>query len=107
MRRPHYLYHVTTPENAEKILRDGLKRIRDPWVYLSERPTSWWHPGLDVLRVRITGLKGDMTTFDRPGLDEIMYWGDINPERISRADGLIPRRYRQKLEREYRSTEDR
>ena len=100
MRRVHYLYHATTPENAEKILRDGLLRQNKPWVYMSEKPTSWWLPGLDLLRIRITGLKENMQTF-LPELDEILYFGDINPARINRADDAIPRRYAQMMYQKY------
>lgn len=95
MRRKHYLYHVTTPENAKSILQIGLMRQRAPFVCLSENPTSWWQPGMDVLRIRITGLKGDMRTW-LPDSDEINYWGDINPERISVYTAKLPRRFIQK-----------
>lgn len=80
MGRKQLLYHATTPDCAKKILQEGLKRQNKPWVYLSEDPKSWWQPGLALLQVRITGLKGDMRTF-LPELDEILYEGDINPER--------------------------
>lgn len=92
MHRKQYLYHATTPENAKAIRKEGLRRTRDPWVCLSEKPTSWWRPGLVVLRVRITGLKGEMRTW-LPESDEIMYWGDINPERIGKEDVKLPRRF--------------
>lgn len=100
MGRKQYLYHATTPDCAKKILREGLKRQNKPWVYMSEKPTSWWLPGLDLLRIRITGLKEDMRTF-LPEMDEILYFGDINPERINRADYAIPRRYAQMMYRKY------
>ena len=81
----HYLYHVTKPENVPLILRDGLKRKYEFAVYLSEKWDSWWKPGMAVLRIRIIGLnkKYEMRTF-LPELDEILVFGDINPERISR-----------------------
>lgn len=80
--RKHYLYHVTRPENVQTIMRDGLKRKNGFAVYMSENPYSWWTPGLAVLRVRITGLKG-LKTF-LPELDEILSFEDISPLRISR-----------------------
>lgn len=80
-----YLYHVTEPENVQSILRTGLRRDgsrrRTIAIYLSENPRSWYQPGKVVLRVRIEGLTGDMTTF-LPEQDEILYWGDIEPDRI-------------------------
>lgn len=95
MGRKQYLYHATTKENAKSILRNGLNRQVAPFVCLSEKPTSWWIPGLEVLRVRITGLKGEMHTW-LPESDEITYWGDINPERISVYTDRLPRRFVQK-----------
>ena len=81
----HYLYHVTKPENVPSILRGGLKRKYEFAVYLSEKWDSWWKPGMAVLRIRTTGLNKEyeMRTF-LPELDEILVFGDINPERISR-----------------------
>ncbi len=99
MPRKQILYHATTPENAEEIRKDGLCRMRSPFVCLSEKPTSWWKPGLVVLKVRITGLTGEMKTW-LPESDEINYWGDINPERISRKDVVLPRRFVQNHFRE-------
>ena len=81
----HYLFHVTKKENVREILNNGLKRKYEFAVYLSENWDSWWKPGMAVLRIRITGLnkKYEMRTF-LPELDEILVFGDINPERISR-----------------------
>ena len=97
--RKQYLYHATTPEAAAKIRNEGLKRQNKPWVYLSERPTSWWQPGLVVLRVRITGLKHEM--YHWKDLDEILACGDINPERISCENVVLPRRFVQNWERNH------
>ena len=87
-----FLFHVTTEENANEIMKNGLKRINSPFVCLSENPKSWWKPGLKVLKVRITGLKGEMKTW-LPESDEINYWGDINKERISDYTDKLPRRF--------------
>lgn len=101
MGRKQILYHATTPENAEKIRREGLKRQNKPWVYLSENPISWWRPGRVVLKVRITGLNYEM--YKTGELDEILICGDINPERISREDVRLPRRYIQRFMSRYYS----
>ena len=93
MGRKQILYHSTTSENAEKIMREGLKRKNGFCVYMSENPLSWWKPGLVVLRIRITGLKELHTNL--PELDEILYFDDISPERIS-GKYEIPRRILQK-----------
>lgn len=77
-----YLYHITSPANVWSILNFGLTRKYGWAVYLCENPRSWWSPGMAVLRVRITGLKGEFKTFGES--DEIMYLGDIRPGRISR-----------------------
>lgn len=81
MGRKQYLYHVTPKENTKMILREGLKRKNGFCVYLSERPFSWWEPGMDILRVRITGLK-ELHISPTEGLDEILCFEDINPLRI-------------------------
>lgn len=95
--RKHYLYHVTKPENVPSILREGLKRKNGFAVYLSESPYSWWNPGLAVLRVRITGLKG-LKTF-LPELDEILSFEDISPLRISQW--LVPKSAYKKYKAEH------
>lgn len=81
----HYLYHVTKQENVPSILRNGIKRKYEFAVYLSEKWDSWWKPGMAVFRVRITGLNKEfeMRTF-LPELDEILVFGDVPPERVSR-----------------------
>ena len=94
MGRKQYLYHATTPENAKSILREGLLRKNGFCVYMSESPTAWLQPGLVVLKVRITGLK-DLHTFGSPGLDEILCFEDIPPQRISKWE--MPRRLLQKM----------
>lgn len=99
MGRKQYLYHATTPDNAEKIRREGLKRQNKPWVYLSEEPTSWWQPGLVVFRVRITGLKYEM--YHWKDIDEILVCGDISPERIAKQDERLPRRFVQNWEKNH------
>lgn len=92
-----YLYHVTPKENAQSIMVDGLKR-KGFAVYLSEKPYSWYVPGMSIFKVRITGLKHKMTTF-LPESDEVLVWGDIPAERVflCNASDVIPRRIFQKL----------
>ena len=81
----HYLYHVTKQENIPSIIREGIKRKYGFAVYLSENWGSWWKPGMAVFRVRITGLNKlyQIGKLDE-NLDEILVFGDINPERVSR-----------------------
>jgi len=80
MKRKRYLYHVTKPENVGNIIKYGLLRSYSDHtafaIYLSENPKSWYQPGLDILRVDISGLPQEMTTF-LPESDEVLYWGDI------------------------------
>ena len=97
--RKQILYHATTPENAKIILQEGIKRKNGFAVYLSENPLSWWKPGMVVLRVRITGLKG-LHTF-LPESDEILSFEDISPLRIN-GEYKIPRR----MLRNYRKEKD-
>ena len=84
-----YLYHVSDEQNTKSILMDGLKRKNGFCIYLSEDPFSWWKPGMDIFRVRITGLKGLKTTI--PELDEILCFEDISALRVSR---FLPGRMR-------------
>lgn len=81
----HYLYHVTKKENIPSIIREGIKSKYGFAVYLSEKWDSWWKPGMAVLRVRMTGLNKlyQIGKLDE-NLDEILVFGDINPERVSR-----------------------
>ena len=81
----HYLYYVTKQENVPTIIREGIKRKYEFAVYLSEKWDSWWKPGMAVFRVRITGLnkKYKMHKINE-NLDEILVFGDVNPERVSR-----------------------
>ena len=69
----------------ESILKSGLRRDGSGRphiaIYMSENPRAWYRPGLVILTVRIDGLTGEMTTF-LPESDEILYWGDIEPERV-------------------------
>ena len=95
MGKKRYLYHVTKPENVGDILKFGLMRSKGGRttfaVYLSQNPLSWYQPGLDILRVDMSGLKPTQpaTTF-LPDSDEILYWGDI-PAWKSTKDGWKPR----------------
>lgn len=85
-RKHRYLYHATPQENVESIQLMGLKpgglHGQSFAVYLSESPISWVESGMSVLRVDTKGLTGNMTTFGEKELDEILYWGRIEPDRI-------------------------
>lgn len=87
-----FLYHVTPKENVQSILQNGLRR-KGFAVHLSEKPYSWYTPGLAIFKVRITGLRHEMTTF-LPESDEILVWGDIPAERVClvKANEVIPRK---------------
>lgn len=84
-KRKRFLYHVTNPENVESILQKGLLRgggkRQAAMVYLSEKPLSWWYPGAKILKVDIKNLMGEWSDF-LPGIDEVLFWGDIPAERI-------------------------
>lgn len=94
MKRKRYLYHVTKPENVGNILKFGLMRSMGSRttcaVYLSENPLSWYQPGLDILRVDISGLGGMKATTFLPESDEVLFWSDI-PAWRSTKDGWKPR----------------
>lgn len=94
------LYHVTPVENVESILQNGLKR-KGFAVYCSEKPYSWWKPGMAIFKVRVTGLKCDMSTF-LPESDEVLIWGDVSPERLflCKPIEVAPRRMYKNLHRE-------
>lgn len=92
--RKKFLYHVTSTENVENILKYGLVRERPEKrsiaVYLSEKPLSWYQPGLALLRVDISGLDDIHATTFLPESDEILFWGDIPP--IMVVDGAVKQR---------------
>jgi len=93
MQRKKYLFHVTSPENVENIIKTGLRRnVHRPTcaVYCSERPLSWYEDGLEILRLDITGLSNIHATTSLPEMDEIMFWGDIPPTKQTK-DGEKPR----------------
>lgn len=94
MKRKRYLYHVTAQENVPSIMLGGLKRgggIRQAAaVYLSEKPLSWYQPGLVVLKVDVSGLTSTPATTFLPDSDEVLFWGDIPAWKQSK-DGLISR----------------
>lgn len=81
VRRKRYLYHVTKPENVGSIIKNGLMRSMGCHttcgVYLSEKPLSWYQPGLDILRVDISGLSGIKASTFLPDSDEVIFWGNI------------------------------
>ena len=94
MKRKRYLYHVTKPENVGNIIKFGLMRSMGNRttcaIYLSEKPLSWYQPGLDILRVDISGLNGIKATTFLPDSDEVLFWDDI-PAWKSTKGGWQPR----------------
>lgn len=94
IKRKKYLYHVTQKENVQKIIKEGLKTSasnRTTWaVYLSEKPLSWYQKGLEILKVDVSGLKELEATTFLPESDEILFWGDIPPDKLTK-NGWINR----------------
>ena len=94
IRRKRYLYHVTEVKNVEKIIREGLRTSasnRTTWaVYLSEKPLSWYQDGLAILKVDVSGLKELEATTFLPESDEVLFWGDIPPYKLTK-NGYINR----------------
>ena len=92
--RKRYLYHVTEPKNVKGILRDGLRQSMGNRttcaVYLSENPTSWYQPGLEILRVDVSGLEEMKATTFLPDSDEVLFWGDISAWKMTKK-GWQPR----------------
>jgi len=89
MRRKRYLYHVTKPENVGSIIKDGLRVSMGDHtsfcVYLSENPLSWYQPGLDILRVDISGLQDILATTFLPESDEVIFWGNIPAWKLTKG----------------------
>lgn len=80
------LYHATSSENVESILKNGLLRCHDnhtsAFICLSEKPDSWFQVGQTLLSVDIDDLDCKITSWIPDGLDEVCVWGDIPPDRI-------------------------
>lgn len=88
MRRKRYLYHVTKPDTASQITKEGLRTSagnRTTFaVYLSEKPLSWYKDGLSILKVDISGLNGVHATTFLPDSDEVLFWGDIPAYKLTK-----------------------
>lgn len=97
-----FLWHVTPEENVKNILAEGLKR-KGFAVYCSENPESWWQPGMAIFKVRITGIKSEMTTF-LPELDEILILDDVPAGRLCQCKPteVFSRKLYKELCRRYR-----
>ena len=94
IKRKRFLYHVTPKKNVDKIIREGLRTSggdRTTWaVYLSEHPLSWYKDGLAILRVDVSGLEELKASTFLPTSDEVMFWGDIPPQKYTK-NGRIGR----------------
>lgn len=78
------LYHTTLKENLKSIKEKGLIPSKLGIVYLSEKPNSWWQgENYITLEVNMSNCKQKLTTFNMLELDEILCWGNIEPERIT------------------------
>lgn len=77
------LYHTTLKSNLDSIIKKGLIPSKIGIVYLSEKPNSWWQGKEYItLEIDMIGSKNKLTTFNNPDLDEILCWGNIEPNRI-------------------------
>ena len=77
------LYHTTLKSNLKSIQKEGLKPSKIGIVYLSEKADSWWQGDEYVtFEVDISGCPHRLTTFNEPDLDEILCWGNIEPNRL-------------------------
>ena len=83
-----YLFHITSSNNVNRIIKDGLKFNPDGrkrcYVYLSERPTSWIDKNnlanISILQVDISDLNfNEIETYWRPEIDEIIFTQEIPP----------------------------
>lgn len=87
-----YLFHVTDGMKVEKILSEGLIRgggeRKAIAVYMSKNPLSWWEAGKAILRIDTMDLIGEWSDF-LSECDEILYWGDIEKERITLYEPTI------------------
>lgn len=76
------LYHTTLKKNKDSIVKKGLIPSKIGIVYLSEKPNSWWQ-GDEYVTFEVDIKNTDkLTTFNEPGLDEILCWGKIEPNRL-------------------------
>ena len=77
------LYHTTLKSNINSIKEKGLLTKGIGIVYLSEKPNSWWQgEQYCTFEVDIKDMKNKLTTFNEPDLDEILCWGNIEPNRL-------------------------
>jgi len=76
------LYHTTPNENVESILKMGLVASSSGIVYLSEKADSWKEIGTTTFSVNMNDIGLRLSTFNDPDLDEVLCWGDIEPDRL-------------------------
>jgi RNA:NAD 2'-phosphotransferase (TPT1/KptA family) len=77
---PLILYHTTTPERAESILREGLSTNKNGWSYLSPKPDQWPNMGSTVLEIETGDAR--LTAFEDCEDWEVLCWSHIPPENI-------------------------
>ena len=77
------LYHTTLKKNIDSIKEKGLLAKGLGIVYLSEKPDSWWQgEQYCTFEVNIKDMENKLTTFNEPDLDEVLCWGNIEPNRL-------------------------
>lgn len=84
-----YLFHITSTNNKDNILKYGL--MRSNWyhenafgIYLCKDPINWISLHKDPIIVVINKNKLDINLFTIVdiGINEFIYWGDIKPDNI-------------------------
>lgn len=97
-RKCEKLYHVTTPECVDSILKDGLivqigenarlNGAEDPYVYLCyEKDVPFWMILLQrSVILEVTGFKGAMESFQYDGYAELMALDSIPAKHIRVSD---------------------
>ena len=77
------LYHTTLKKNIDSIKEKGLLAKGLGIVYLSEKPDSWWQGEQNcTFEVNIKDIENKLTTFNEHDLDEVLCWGNIEPNRL-------------------------
>jgi len=89
MFRAKVLYHVTSTDNINSILSEGL-RPKYNFIHLSQYPNSWKTDDSILIEVNIEGLDSVvMTYFPVTDTDEVLVWNyTVEPSRlkVSKAD---------------------
>lgn len=86
-----FLFHITSKQNVDSILTNGLTRGNHAFICLCENPSNWKDLikdsdrclfSIDIKAFMLDFPCVDITTWF-PQSDEICVWGDIPPKYIS------------------------